>query len=247
MTEQMKENEKIEGLDDFEEEREAVKVIAAKMATREIAKRYALFIISLFFSALGVAVTKRGELGVSPISSVANVMSIKFDALSLGNWLIIWNAALILGQILLLRKKFQWIQLLQLPLSFVFGWFTDICMALVSPFQTEFYPARLAMIIIGTVILSFGISLSVIANVIMNSGEAFVKALSDTIHKEFGTVKVFFDVSCVVIAVVLSLIFFNFTIVGTREGTIISALCTGFMVKFFSKPLRKPLNKILTK
>lgn len=247
MTEQKEEKEEIKELDDYEEEREAVKAIAAKMPAREIAKRYALFIISLFFSALGVAVTKRGELGVSPISSVANVMSIKFDALSLGNWLIIWNAALILGQILLLRKKFQWIQLLQLPLSFVFGWFTDICMWLVSPFQTDFYPARLAMIIIGTVILSFGISLSVIANVIMNSGEAFVKALSDTIHKEFGTVKVFFDVSCVVVAVVLSLIFFDFTIVGTREGTVISALCTGFVVKFFSKPLRKPLNKLLTK
>lgn len=39
---------------------------------------------SLFFAALGVAFTKRGELGVSPISSVANVMSCKFASLSLG-------------------------------------------------------------------------------------------------------------------------------------------------------------------
>ena len=40
-------------------------------------QRYLLFIIGLFFSALGVAITKKGELGVSPISSVANVMSIR--------------------------------------------------------------------------------------------------------------------------------------------------------------------------
>ena len=46
-----------------------------KMSKKETAKRYVLFIISLFFSALGVAFTKHGELGVSPISSVANVMS----------------------------------------------------------------------------------------------------------------------------------------------------------------------------
>ena len=45
------------------------------MTKREIAKRYLLFIISLFFAALGVEFTKHGELGVSPISSVANVMS----------------------------------------------------------------------------------------------------------------------------------------------------------------------------
>ena len=49
------------------------------MTKKEIAKRYLLFIIILFFSALGVAFTKHGELGVSPISFVANVMSYKFD------------------------------------------------------------------------------------------------------------------------------------------------------------------------
>ena len=69
---------------------------------------------------MGVAVTKRGELGVSPISSVANVMSGKFDFLSLGVWLILWNCLLILGQVIILRKDFKPIQLLQLPLSFLF-------------------------------------------------------------------------------------------------------------------------------
>lgn len=44
------------------------------ISVKELAKRYALFIISLFISALGVAITKKGELGVSPISSVANVV-----------------------------------------------------------------------------------------------------------------------------------------------------------------------------
>ncbi|MDE7267814.1 MAG: YitT family protein, partial [Lachnospiraceae bacterium] len=74
------------------------------MTKIETTKRYILFIISLFFSALGVAFTKHGELGVSPISSVANVMSCKFDALSLGTWLIIWNCILIVGQIVILLQ-----------------------------------------------------------------------------------------------------------------------------------------------
>ena len=39
------------------------------MSKKEIIKRYILFIISLFFAAFGVAITKHGELGVSPISS----------------------------------------------------------------------------------------------------------------------------------------------------------------------------------
>ena len=215
------------------------------MSKTEIAKRYTLFVVSLFFAALGVAFTKHGELGVSPISSVANTLSCKFSSLSLGTWLIIWNCFLIVGQVIILRKKFQLIQLLQIPLSFLFGWFTDLGMWIVSFVPVNTYPVRVVMVVIGIVILGFGISLSVIANVIMNSGEAFVKAISDTFHRDFGNVKIAFDVLCVLIALVLSLIFFDFKIVGTREGTIISALLTGVVVKFFSSKLKKPLNAVL--
>lgn len=215
------------------------------MSKKESAKRYILFMISLFFAALGVAFTKHAELGVSPISSVANVMSCKYRSLSLGTWLIIWNCILIVGQILILRRKFQLKQLLQVPLSFLFGWFTDIGMWIVSYFSVDSYPARLIMVFVGIVILGFGISLSVIANVIMNSGEAFVKAVSDTTNKQFGDIKIFFDILCVFVALILSPIFFDFTIVGTREGTIISALFTGIIVKFFCRKMERPLDEIL--
>ena len=215
------------------------------MSKNELIKRYVLFVISLFFAAIGVAFTKHGELGVSPISSVANVMSCKYTVLSLGTWLIIWNCVLIVGQIVLLRNNFKLVQLLQVPLSVLFGWFTDFGMWLVSSIPVNSYPSRLAMVLIGIVILGFGISLSVIANVIMNSGEAFVKALSDITHKEFGNIKIAFDVSCVILALLLSLLFFDMKIVGTREGTIISALLTGVVVKFFTKRFREPLEKIL--
>ena len=216
------------------------------MSKKETAKRYVLFVISLFISALGVAFTKHGELGVSPISSVANVMSIKLDFFSLGIWLIIWNCVLILGQILILRKKFKPIQLLQIPLSFLFGYFTDFGLWLVGFIPAEIYIMRLVMVFIGIVILGFGVSLSVSANVIMNSGEAFVKAISDTTNKNFGNVKIAFDVSCVVLALILSLLFFDFTIVGTREGTIISALCTGLVVKLFRKLTDEPVNRLVS-
>ena len=144
----------------------------------ETLKRYAVCILGLFFSAQGVAITKLGALGVSPISSVANVMSLRLPALSLGNWLIIWNCVLILGQILILRRKFQPIQLLQIPLSFLFGYFTDFGMWAFSWASPELYPLRLVNICCGTIILGFGIALCVISNAVMNSGEAFVKALS---------------------------------------------------------------------
>lgn len=217
-----------------------------KQSLSERKKRYLLCVIGLFFSSLGVAVTKRGELGVSPISSVANVMSLQFPVLTLGNWLILWNCVLILGQIVILRRRFQWIQLLQIPLSFLFGYFTDFGMWLFQWTSSDFYLFRLINIVAGTILLGFGISLCVIANAILNSGEAFVKAISDTTQKDFSTLKIFFDVSCVVLAAVLSLCFFDGWIQGIREGTLIAALFTGFVIQFFTPRLRAPLESILT-
>lgn len=217
------------------------------MKAKETAKRYILFIICLFFMGLGVALTKHGELGVSPISSVANVVSLKFTFLSFGTWLTISNCVLLLGQILILRRNFKPIQLLQIPLSFLFGFFTDFGMYLASFIPNDIYIVKLLLVISGIVVLGFGITLGVIADVILNSGEAFVKALADTLKKDFGNTKIAFDVCWVVLSLILSLIFFDGKIVGAREGTILSALLVGVVVKLFRPLLQKPLTKILTK
>lgn len=215
------------------------------MDKKELFKRYIVFIIGLFFAGIGVAFTKRSDLGVSPISSVANVMSIKFPVMSMGSWLIIWNCVLILGQIIILRRDFKLYQLLQIPLSFLFGLFTDFGMWCVSFIPVSNYAVQLILLFIGIIILAFGISLSVIANVIMNSGEALVKAISDKTHFEFGYVKVGFDVFCVISSIILSVILFGGRIMGTREGTIISAVCTGIVIKFITKYIRGSVEKII--
>lgn len=201
----------------------------------------------LFFMGIGVALTKHGELGVSPISSVANVVSIRFPFLSFGTWLIISNCVLLLGQVLLLRRNFSPIQLLQIPLSFLFGYFTDFGMYMVSAVPNDTYAAKLLLVISGIVVLGFGITLGVIADVILNSGEAFVKALADVTKKDFGNIKIIFDVSWVCFSVILSLIFFGGQLVGTREGTIISALLVGVVVKLLRPVLQNPLERLLRK
>ncbi len=116
-----------------------------------------------------------------------------------------------------------------------------------SALAADHYIQRLLLVFIGIVILALRVCVSVIANIIINSGEAFVKAVSDTIHKEFGNVKIAFDLSCVVAAVLLFLFFFDFSVVGTREGTVLSAVFTGVVVKFFTKRLKKPLEYLVAK
>ena len=216
------------------------------MKKSELLKRYMLFIFCLFFIGLGIAMAKHSDLGISPISSVANVLSLQWKFLSLGNWLTAMNCVFILLQVLILRKKFKPVQLLQLPLSFVFGYFTDLGLLLVKAIPNHAYVIQLLIQLGGIVVLGFGISLGVIANVMLNSPEAFVKAVADTTKKEFGFLKVALDVTMVVIALTLSLIFFG-KIEGIREGTVITALLVGLCVKFFRSLLIKPMEVFLKK
>ena len=216
------------------------------MKSKELAKRYGLFIISLWFSALGVAITKCGSLGVSCISSVPNVLSLRFTALTIGGWTFLWNTLLVLCQIALLGKRFQKIQLLQIPLSFLFGWFTDVAMLLAVKIPVNSYAMQLVMVVAGVAVLAFGITLGVIANVVLNAGEGIVKALADVSGKEFGFVKMRFDAVCVILSLVISLVTFGGKIVGVREGTLIAAFLNGTMVKWYSRRLKEPLDQLLS-
>lgn len=46
------------------------------MRKKELIKRYILFVFCLFFMGIGVALTKHGELGVSPIHLYPPINSI---------------------------------------------------------------------------------------------------------------------------------------------------------------------------
>ena len=135
------------------------------MSKAETAKRYLLFLIGIFIMSMGTAIITSAGLGTSPVSSLPYVLSLKF-APTLGTFTLIVNAALLVVQILLLRKNFNLIQLLQLPAALVFGVFIDFSMSLVAPLVPSFYPLRVVMLLIGCVVIALGITLEVIANVV---------------------------------------------------------------------------------
>ncbi len=216
------------------------------MKTKELIKRYSLFVLCLFFMGLGIAMTKHAGIGVSSISSLPNVISIRFTIFSFGTWLTISNILYLIGQIVILGKKFQPIQLLQLPLSFLFGYFTDFGLIISKVIPNNNYIIQFVTMVAGVYVLGFGITLGVIADVVLTSAEGLVKAISDTIHKEFSNVKIAFDIVWVAMAIVLSLIFFG-SLQGVREGTIFAAIFTGISVKFWMKILRNPLENYLNK
>lgn len=200
-------------------------------------RRYLLFCISLFVNALGIAFITRAELGTSPITSVTYVLSM-FTPFTIGEWTIMLNILfVVLEPFMMTRRDLKddlRMFLLQIPISFCFGIFIDICMHhILFWLNPSTYPAMISALLVGCVILAVGIALEVKANAAMMAGEYFVKVITKRFHGEFGYIKLGFDVTLVAIACTLSLIFMS-GIYGVREGTVIAALIVGPIVHFVS-------------
>lgn len=204
-------------------------------------KRMLTCIFAIFFAALGIAIATSANLGTSPIGSFPYVLTF-ICSLSFGTTTFIVNAFFILLQKLLLGKEFRKIDYLQFVVILFFASFIDLGMYLASFINTRGYLDQFIMLIAGSVILAFGISLEVKADLLYIPGEGVVKAVVKRFNFDFGKSKIGFDIAQCIIAIVLSLIFLH-KIEGIREGTIISAIMVGPLVSVFHKLICKTVNK----
>ena len=201
-----------------------------------ITKRYLLLLVGLSIMAFGVAFSIKASLGTSPISSVPYVVSL-FAPLTVGTATIVMHCVFILLQILILRRNYHPIQLMQLPVAVFFGYLTDFGVWAVRGIHCSTYWQQWIVCLIGILLVAAGVSLEVKAGVVVLAGEGVVLAICKVLPKiKFGYMKVGFDVTLVVIACILS---FTFTghLQGVREGTVAAALLVGLIAKQIGKLL----------
>nr|WP_320036641.1 cytidylate kinase family protein [uncultured Bacteroides sp.] len=203
------------------------------MKKDKLLKRCIVLVIGLFIMAIGVALSIKANLGTSPVSCVPYVYSLGFP-MTVGLLSIIVNVLMILLQIVLLRKEYQLIQLVQLPVALIFGFFIDFAMFLLSGLQTSNYIYQWTLCLLSCVIIAFGVFLEVKANVTYLAGEGLSIAISKAFNKEFGKAKVGVDASLVIIGVASSFILLH-RLEGIREGTIAAALLVGTIARFYNK------------
>ena len=201
-------------------------------------KRYLLLLAGLSVMAFGVAFSIRADLGTSPISSVPYVISL-FAPLTVGNVTILMHCVFILMQILILRRNYHPIQLMQLPVAVFFGYLTDLGVWAVQGITCHTYWQQWIVCLIGILLVAAGVSLEVKAGVVVLAGEGVVLAVCRVLPKiKFGYMKVGFDVTLVITACILSFAFLG-GLRGVREGTVAAALLVGLTAKRFGKILER--------
>lgn len=214
------------------------------MSRKEIVLRYSIFLVGLFFVSLGIALTTKADLGTSPLATIPYTLSLILPRLTLGNWTILFNLLFIIAQVFILKSRVVKVDLgLQVVLTFVFGYCVDFCMWLIKWLDPTNYPQQMAVLLIGIVICSFGIYLEVLGDVVMLPGDAFAQAVTKVSRLSFGNVRVICDTACSLIAAALCLIFLG-ALIGVREGTLISALLAGNLVKLYMRIFRGLGDKI---
>lgn len=218
-------------------------VIPAKDRAISFIWQHVLLLVSLFFMTLGVALCVRSNLGSSVISSGPLAFTLAGEAglipaLSLGTYTNILNAFLVLGQIVVLRRRFQPVQLLQLVIGFVFGAMIDVNMAVTEACVSSSFIVQCVEQIAGCTVMAFGISLEMRCASITMPGEGLPAAISKLTGKPFANIKIYIDVALVVIAVASCYVFFGhwlWNVVGI--GTLFAMLYVGAAVKMISRHL----------
>ena len=213
------------------------------MSKKELIRRYVFFLLGLFVNSLGISLITKANLGTSPISSIPYTLSLGFP-LSLGMFTMIFSMLLMVIQLVILRKRFSKELWLQLPISLVFSAFIDLTMAMIFFVNPQTYAPQMLSLLLGCIILGFGVFMEVAANVVMLPGECTVRAISSTWNTDFGKTKVAVDVTMAVSAALLGVILY-WQIAGVREGSLISALLVGFLARLFNRKIGEPAQTLL--
>lgn len=192
-------------------------------------RRALIFTLGLFIMSLGVAVTVRAALGTAPISSLPTVLSLA-TGLTVGTWVVLFCLAVFVIEVLLLRRRFPPVQLLQLPVTFLFGWFVDLSMAATWWLEPANYAMQWLWTVVGAVVVALGVYLEVLPRLTYVPPEGLVTAITIISRAPFPRVKMIFDWSLVAVSALLSLILMG-GLHGVREGTVFAAFAVGFLVK----------------
>ncbi len=199
--------------------------------------QHLLLLISLWVMTLGIALCVKSMLGSSVISVLPYVfeyagMQHLAPELTIGQYTYIINGLFVVGQILILRRQFAPIQLLQVLMGLVFGTLIDVNMWLVSSFQPSNIWQEVLSQFAGCTILGLGIAMEVRCGSITMPGEGLPVAISRVSGIEFPKAKIAMDCTLVVLGIGACYLFFGqwqWHIIGI--GTLFAMFYVGYSTR----------------
>ena len=155
--------------------------------------------------------------------------------IEMGKATILLHCSLVLLQIILLRRNFKPVNLLQVAVGIVFGHFTTFCNWCVSFLpEPDGIVLRVILLLLSVVCIALGIFLYMPPDIMPLAGEGVMKAISDVSGMAFAKVKVLFDSSMVAVSLLVCLLCIG-SLGSVGAGTVMAAVLVGVVLGFVTK------------
>ena len=145
-----------------------------------LGKRLFIYVLGLYIMAVGVVFSSRSALGVTPVSSLGNVLyQIGASAgapsfVNLGNCTTAVFCLYLVAEFLVLRRDFKPAMLLQVVAALLFGQLVNLASALLFFLPAPgTYVMRLVYLLVSIPLVSAGVMLYLSPNLLAMPGEGF--------------------------------------------------------------------------
>lgn len=167
---------------------------------------------------------QKSNLGISPISSIPYVLEGTLPC-TFGTLTMMFHMANIILQMIVVKKIRDIKILLQVPVAFLFGQIIDFLQRVVV-FDETILVYQVAALVFSIIFTALGMVCMINMNLVQNPPDGFVRQLGQRIHVELGKVKIYYDISCVVISAALGFLCLH-RIKGIGIATLVSAVFVG--------------------
>lgn len=220
---------------------EITPVVSFKYRINQFIWQHLWLLVSLFIMTLGVALSVRSNVGSSVISSLPMSFALAgsdglFPALTIGEYTNIMNILFVALQFVILRRDFEWVQLFQLVIGFLFGAMIDFNMLITSGIDCSTPWMQAIVALAGCTVMAVGISMEIRCGSVTMPGEGIQVAVCRKTGAAFPKVKIIIDTTLVVLAVISCYWFWGewkWNVIG--PGTLFAMIYVGWMVKIVNR------------
>lgn len=213
-----------------------------------------LWVIGIFFLAMGVSLCSKANLGVSMIAAPAFII---YEAIAP-----LWSCFsvgmveyMVQGVLLIILcitvRRFNWRYLLAFAVAVFYGFVLDFFLLLTSGITVESVWSCWLLLLVGDVITGFGVACLFQTYLPLQAYELFVSEISARFHKNLNKTKWTFDLSLFALSLLLVITLFgdlgtfDWTAIGTESfhsiglGTVITVAINAPIIAFMSKLVRR--------
>ena len=213
-----------------------------------------LWAFGVLFIAFGVAICNKANLGVSMVAApafvIAEALSKIFPFITVGVTEYLLQGVLLIVLCIILRK-FKFSFLLSFLVAFIYGYVLDFFIWVLSPIVINSVLLRWVLLLVGDVLVGFGVACFFKTYLPLQVYEFFVTAISKKFAININKVKKTFDYTLLALSIILAIslfgdvLTFDFTTIWHSSfhsiglGTIVTTLINSPIIATMSKLIDK--------